>query len=93
MTKYEWVSVALTVVAVLLIPVIVILVRGAIKWTHVEDKLSELVTDVGQLVANKDKVHSEMLEQMRLDREATDRRLRFIEEWFMNRGKDAIRNP
>ena len=84
----EWISVILTVFSVLLIPTLIILIRGAVKWTRTEDKLGMLVDDVRQLVADKDKVHSEILEQMRVDRENTDRRLRFIEEFWMKMGRD-----
>ncbi len=85
-----WLTAALTVVSVLLIPALIILVRGAIKWTRTEDKLSQLVDDVRQLMQDKDRVHAEMLAQMRLDRDATDKRLRFIEEFFMRKGSSAL---
>lgn len=84
----------LTLFSVLLIPILVFIVRGAIRWTHVEDKLTTLIGSVEKLVSDKDRAHAELradenrmhaeiLEQMRLDREATDRRLRFIEEAWM----------
>jgi hypothetical protein len=85
-----WLIAGLTVISVLLLPTLVLMVRGVVKWTRTEDRLSELVTDVKTLVDDQDKVHTAMLEQMRTDREATDRRLRFIEEWFMQRGRDAL---
>jgi len=84
----DWVVAILTVFSVLLTPILVILIRGAVKWTRTEDKLGMLVDDVRQLVADKDKVHAEILEQMRLDRDNTDRRLRFIEEFWMQRGRN-----
>lgn len=97
MTKFEWLSIGLSAVAMLLIPALVILIRGAIKWTHAEDKLGQLVEDVRKLVEDKEKahselamsmnkVHAELLEQMREDRRATDARLRFIEEAWMRNG-------
>lgn len=86
----EWVIVALTVFSVLLIPTLVLMVRGAVKWTRTEDQLAELVKDVRELVGNEEKVHAEMLAQMRSDRDVTDKRLRFIEEFFMKRGRDAL---
>lgn len=89
MTKYEWASFLLAVVAVLFIPTIVILIRGAIKWTRTEDKLSTLIEDFREMMTDKDKMHGEILEQMRVDREATDRRLRFIEEFWMQKGRGA----
>lgn len=33
-------------------------------------------------------VHGEILAQMRTDREATDRRLRFVEEYWMRKGQN-----
>lgn len=106
-SQFDWIMIGLTVLSVLLIPALVVLVRGAIKWTRTEDKLSNLVEDVTQLVANKDathadlvqqmtknteaeaRVHAEILEQMRVDRQATDRRLRYIEEFWMEQGRKA----
>lgn len=84
----DWIVAVLTVFSVLLIPALIILIRGAIKWTRTEDKLGFLVDEVRKLVADKDKVHAEILEQMRVDRETTDRRLRFIEEFWMKQGRD-----
>lgn len=86
MTHADFVTVGLTIIGVIIIPTLVLLVRGTIKWTRTEDQLRELVGDVRQLVDAKEKVHSEMYAQMREDRSATDKRLRYIEEWFMNGG-------
>jgi hypothetical protein len=83
----QWSAIILTVFSVLLLPALAILIRGAVKWTRTEDQLAILVGDVGQLVADKDKVHAEILEQMRIDRDATDRRLRYIEEFWMDSGR------
>lgn len=82
----NWILVALTFLSVILIPVLILLFRGAIKWTHVEDKLGTLVDDMRELIVDKEKTHRELLEQMRMDRDATDRRLRFMEEWFISSG-------
>lgn len=92
MTRLDpaWVVVALTVFSVLLLPLLVLMFRGVMKWTRTEDKLAELVNDVRELVDAKDKTHAAMLDQMRADRESTDKRLRFIEEWFMRRGRDSM---
>ncbi len=105
MSQFEWVIAALTVFSVLLLPALAVMVRGAVKWTRTEDKLGVLVERITELTADKDKVHSELLsqiraarvaedevhkellEQMRNDRETTDRRLRFIEEFWMVRGR------
>lgn len=87
----EWLTVALAVFSVLLIPALVILLRAAVKWTRTEDKLGALVEDVKQLVDDKAKIHAEILEQMRVDRDATDRRLRYIEEFWMDAGRRSLR--
>lgn len=63
-----------------------ILIRTVRRNTRADDKLDSLVESVRQLVADKEKVHTAILEQMRYDRDATDRRLRFMEEWFMKGG-------
>ena len=79
----HWVIAIVSIFSVFLIPILVIMVRGAMKWTHVTDKLETLVSKVEELVTDQDKVHAEMLAQMRSDREAMDRRVRFMEEHFM----------
>lgn len=83
MENYPAMTVVLSVLAILIIPALVVMVRGAIKWTRVEDKLDRLVDEMVLLVKDKDATHAEMLSQMRSDRDATDRRLRFIEEAWM----------
>lgn len=84
MTHFEVISVLLSLVAVLGLPAIAILIRGAIKWTRTEDKLGVLIRDVRELIDNKERVHTEMYAQMREDRAATDRRLRYLEERHMS---------
>lgn len=79
-TRFEVVSLLLTFIAILLIPGVAFLIRGAMKWTRVEDQLENLMKDVKDLVEDKDRVHNAMIEQMKDDRRATDRRLRWLEE-------------
>lgn len=81
----------------MLIPALVLLVRLVVKWTKVEERLAELAEDMRELVKDKDKVHTELATQMREDRAATDRRLRWLEEnlWHSTmgkRGKHALQN-
>ena len=85
MTNFEWVMVALTSLSVLLIPILVLMFRGAIHWTRTDDRLTDLVEDVESLIRKSDKMQSEILNQMTYDREATNKRLRFIEEYWMTR--------
>lgn len=76
--------------AVFLIPTMIMLYRGIVKWTRTEDKLDHLIEDVEKLVRDKDATHSAMIQQMTDDRKATDTRLRWLEE---NLWRRATRNP
>jgi hypothetical protein len=82
-----WIIILLTVMSVLIIPALIILVRGAVKWTRTEDSLNSLMKSVEKLVEDKEKVHAAIITQMTADREATDRRFRFIEEFWMSAGQ------
>jgi len=64
---------------------LVYLFRGAMRWATVEHRLEDLVDDVKKLVADKDRVHTEMLTTIREDRAATDKRLRWLEEHLWKR--------
>lgn len=57
-----------------------------VKWTRVEDSLKNLIDDVQQLVESKDKVHEAIYRSMSDDRKATDRRLRWLEEYVWKKG-------
>jgi len=85
-TVENLILIILSIMGVILIPTFAMMFRIAIRWTRTEDRLSNLVDDVRELVQSQDKIHAEMLSQMRVDREATDRRLRFLEEWIMRGG-------
>ena len=80
MTTSEWLTFLTSLVAILLIPAIVLLVRIVRKWTRTEDRLDAVATAVEKLVEDKDKIHQEMFAQMREDRNATNTRLRWLEE-------------
>lgn len=87
MKPYEVITLCLSIITLLLIPLIALLIRGAIKWTRVEGKLDSVVSQIGNIVADKDRVHAELYTQMREDRGATDRRLRWLEEHLWNKEK------
>lgn len=70
----------LSAIGIIFIPLLVVLIRGIVKWTRVEDKLDELVKDMGQLIRDKDETHNAIIKQMGDDRRATDKRLRWLEE-------------
>ena len=73
MTEFEWVTVALSALAVLALPALALVIRLTVRFTSMADKLTSLVED-------KERVHAEMYRTMREDRAATDRRLRWLEE-------------
>lgn len=81
MTTFQaTISVILGVLSILLIPLVGLIWRGAVKWTRVETKLDTVVEDMKEIVRDKDAVHREINNTMREDRAATDRRLRWLEE-------------
>lgn len=82
----DWLTLAVAVVGTLMIPALALLVRVIVKSTRTTDQLNNLGDNIKTLVESKDKIHAEMLEQMRHDRESFDRRLRFMEEFWMRRG-------
>lgn len=79
MTPFEALSTGLGVLSVILIPLLIALIRGAVKWTRVESKLEVIANRLGELVADQDRMHTALVEQMRDDRRATDERLRWLE--------------
>lgn len=86
----QYLTIMLAVIAVLITPALAILFRAAIRWKGIEDKLDEAVRDLKSIVDDKNKVHTEIVAQMREDRSATDRRLRWLEEniWKLRQPKD-----
>jgi hypothetical protein len=80
------IGIALTIIAVLILPGVALLWRGAVKWTRVEIKLDNVVKDLGIIVADKDRTHAELAAQMREDRTATNQRLRWLEEHLWKTG-------
>ena len=85
MTRFEALSLLLSFTALILIPIAILVIRIIIKLTKAEDKLTQVVEAVEQLIEDKEKVHVEMYRQMRDDREATNKRLRWLEEHLWNR--------
>lgn len=89
MSEFQVITLILTVMTLLFLPMLGLLFRITIKWTKIEAKIGELTDDMSKLVADKDKTHKDMLEQMREDRNATNTRLRWLEEtlWGRSGGK------
>lgn len=86
MSSSERLTLILGAISAIGIPTLVTTVRAMVKWTRVEDSLQNLVKDVQQLVENKDKVHEAIYRSMADDRKATDRRLRWLEEYVWKGG-------
>lgn len=94
MSPLEWYGVVVTGSTVIVVPLVAMLIRGSIKWTRLENKLDGVIDDVRELVISKDKVHLLIMEDMRTDREATNKRLRWLEEYLWTRSnRNAVRNP
>lgn len=79
-----------SILAVIVIPFMIALIRITIKWTRIEERLNELTADMKELVENKDKVHSDIINTMSNDREATNRRLRWVEEHIWKGSRNAL---
>lgn len=89
MTVSPWLTFAVSVVGILLVPLIVLLFRVVVNATRLEDKVQNIADDLTELVKDKDKTHAEILTQMREDRQATNQRLRWLEENVWNRSRAA----
>jgi hypothetical protein len=76
---------ALSLLFTILVILLGFIIRITRKWTQTEDRLDNLIGDVKELIVDKDKTHNEMLATMREDRQATDRRLRWLEETLWRR--------
>ena len=75
-----YLSIILSLLAVIVIPTLALIMRAAVRWKGIEDKIDNVVGDLNELVRDKDKVHQELAMQMREDRKATNQRLRWLEE-------------
>lgn len=80
-----------SIIGVIILPVLVYVVRITAKWASVEEKLSRVVADVDKLVRDKDTTQAAIVDMMAKDREATDLRLRWLENhlWAIIGRKDG----
>lgn len=85
MTADQRLALILSTLGIVFIPMLTFLIRATVKWTRVEDELRQVADDLKQLVADKDRTHRDILNQMTNDRSATDRRLRWLEEHLWRR--------
>lgn len=92
MTPDQRFSLLVVLITAVFVPMIVVLYRGIVKWTRTEDKLDALIEDMEKLVKDKDATHNAMINQMTNDRQATDRRLRWLEEnvWKGSSRRNAL---
>lgn len=86
MTRFEWITVALGLLSVLIIPTLVLVIRLVVRLTMRDEQIGRLADDVRKLAAGEERVHAEMYRTMREDRAATDRRLRWLEEHLWRTG-------
>jgi hypothetical protein len=95
MNSTDFLTLIVSAIGAILLPTLIMILRGIVRWTRTwtitEEKLSAVASDLSELMAQKDQVHAALFDQMRVDREATDKRLRFIEEWFMRGGRTNAR--
>lgn len=89
---FQQASLALAFTSVIVLPFLAFFFRMTVKWTRVEARLEEIAEDLKRIVDDKDRVHTSMLNQMGQDRQATDRRLRWLEEhlWKRSGGNGAV---
>lgn len=80
----------ISIIAVLVIPFIIALMRMTVKWTRIESRLNELTDDMKTLIENKDKVHADIIATMAQDRKATNERLRWVEEHIWRNSRNAL---
>jgi hypothetical protein len=68
-----WLTFGLSALTLIILPALVIMYKGMLKWTRVENKLETLIRDVQTLVKDKDRSHQEIISTQREDRIATER--------------------
>lgn len=77
-----WLTISLSILSVVLIPLLVVLVRVVQKATRLEVKQEQIADSLVSLVRDKDKVHAAILDQMKEDRRVANARLRWLEEYI-----------
>lgn len=86
----EVIQLVLGTMTIVILPTLALLFRLTVKWTTLEHGLVTMSEKLEKLVADKDKTHALILDQMTRDREATDRRLTWLEHnvWRKIEGKE-----
>lgn len=71
--------------SIVVIPVLALLWRFNTKWTRFEMRIELLTDSMAKLVLDKDRAHVIIQDQVTKDREATDKRLRWLETHLWQR--------
>lgn len=93
--RFQILALLLSFITVVVVPMLGLTVRNAVRWTKIELRVGEITKDLRAIVDDKNAVHLRIHQEMREDREATNRRLRWLEENLWNttgKGSNAIRN-
>jgi hypothetical protein len=91
MSTAQW-GILVAAMGAIFIPLLVAMLRITVKWTRIEAALETMSQQIASLVQDKDKAHAELASIMKYDRDATDRRLRWLEEHLWKGGNpDAVR--
>lgn len=80
-------TIILTFISVIGIPTLGVCARIMGKWNNVQSQLTRVAQDMAKLVGDKDRVHLSIQQEIRDDRAATDRRLRWLEEHLWRKGE------
>lgn len=77
----EWIGLGLTALAVVIIPLLVMIVRGFVRWSRIESKVDTMGMDLKE-------IHDEIKD----DRKATNERLTYLERTLWRRERNAVRD-
>lgn len=79
MSAVNIIELVCSIIGVIILPVLFYVIRVTARWASVEEKLSRVVADVDKLVRDRDTTQAKIIDMMNKDREATDLRLRWLE--------------
>lgn len=86
-TRFQILLSALTLIFLVMSATLGFVMRAVTRLVRTEVRLENLGKDMSELVVGKDKTHAEMLSMMTHDREASDTRLRYLEEARWEQGR------
>lgn len=85
----DFIGAVASIIGLVILPVLFVLMRAMIKWSRVETKLDHVIERLNTIVQDKDKVHTEIVDQMREDRSATNARLQWLERNLWKKERDS----